>query len=162
MTPTPKTLSTIQVEQKTTQSRISEAELKQEMIKDLTEKKPPNPSGRNSKLARNPSSKLSNYNERKASIKVLPKHTISSQMSEIELDHHISSQLGKKSSQQRIDGSEAIRTSSYLKRRQKNTSTSPAHISSKNKTHMRNENVRQSNMPSVDNYLGKTKPQTVR
>ena len=62
MTPTPKHI-TIGGVDCVTKSRISEAELKQEMIKDLTVKKIP--SGRNSKLVRNPSSKLSNYQDRK-------------------------------------------------------------------------------------------------
>ena len=62
MTPTPKHI-TIGGAEYVSKSRISEAELKQEIIKDLTVKKLQ--SGRNSKLIRNPSSKLSNYQERK-------------------------------------------------------------------------------------------------
>ena len=58
MTPTPKHV-TIGPPDRVTKSRISEAELKQEMIKDLTAKKVA--SGRNSKLVRNASSKLSNH-----------------------------------------------------------------------------------------------------
>ena len=58
MTPTPKNI-TMGSKEGRAKSRISEADLKQEMIKDLTVKR--EKSGRNSKLARNPSSKLSNY-----------------------------------------------------------------------------------------------------
>lgn len=75
MTPTPKQV-TIGPPDKAAKSRISEAELKQEMIKDLTAKK--GGSGRNSRLVRNGSSKLSNHNERRASAKVLQMFAASS------------------------------------------------------------------------------------
>ena len=64
MTPTPKHVA-MGPPDRGTKSRISEAELKQEMIKDLTAKKVA--SGRNSRLVRNASSKLSNHDERRAS-----------------------------------------------------------------------------------------------